>query len=70
MVAQDTASTVIPRAECVAADESLVRAFDLLGKRWTGVLLGRCVPGRWGSGPWLGRFQVSVTQFCPTAWAS
>jgi DNA-binding HxlR family transcriptional regulator len=40
MVAKDTASTVIPRAECVAADESLVRAFDLLGKRWTGVLLG------------------------------
>ena len=26
--------------ECVAADASLVRAFDLLGKRWTGVLLG------------------------------
>jgi DNA-binding HxlR family transcriptional regulator len=24
---------------CVSADEALVRAFDLLGKRWTGVLL-------------------------------
>jgi DNA-binding HxlR family transcriptional regulator len=26
--------------ECVRADEALVRAFDLLGKRWTGVILG------------------------------
>ena len=25
---------------CVRADAALVRAFDLLGKRWTGVLLG------------------------------
>ena len=25
---------------CVRADTALVRAFDLLGKRWTGVLLG------------------------------
>lgn len=40
MVAQDTARTSIAAEECVAADESLVRAFDLLGKRWTGVLLG------------------------------
>jgi DNA-binding HxlR family transcriptional regulator len=32
-----------PRLEaeaCLAADEALVRAFDLLGKRWTGVVLG------------------------------
>jgi DNA-binding HxlR family transcriptional regulator len=29
-----------PGTDCVAADASLVRAFDLLGKRWTGVLLG------------------------------
>jgi len=32
-----------PRAdpeECVSADAALVRAFDLLGKRWTGVVLG------------------------------
>ena len=40
MVAQGTARTAIRADECVAADESLVRAFDLLGKRWTGVLLG------------------------------
>jgi DNA-binding HxlR family transcriptional regulator len=40
MVAQDTAPTAIAAEECAAADESLVRAFDLLGKRWTGVLLG------------------------------
>jgi len=25
---------------CVGADAALVRAFDLLGKRWTGVILG------------------------------
>ena len=40
MVAQNTARTAIRADECVAADASLVRAFDLLGKRWTGVLLG------------------------------
>ena len=34
------ARTAISAEECVAADASLVRAFDLLGKRWTGVLLG------------------------------
>jgi DNA-binding HxlR family transcriptional regulator len=26
-------------ADCIAADATLTRAFDLLGKRWTGVLL-------------------------------
>ncbi len=30
---------------CVRADDALVRAFDLLGKRWTGVLLGTMVGG-------------------------
>ena len=40
MVAQNTARTNSRPDDCVAADESLVRAFDLLGKRWTGVLLG------------------------------
>ena len=39
MVARDIATTA-PAQDCVAADASLVRAFDLLGKRWTGVLLG------------------------------
>jgi DNA-binding HxlR family transcriptional regulator len=32
----------LPRAdadECLSADATLTRAFDLLGKRWTGVLL-------------------------------
>jgi DNA-binding HxlR family transcriptional regulator len=32
-----------PRADaeaCVSADAALVRAFELLGKRWTGVVLG------------------------------
>jgi DNA-binding HxlR family transcriptional regulator len=40
MVTQNTTRTAITAEECVAADASLVRAFDLLGKRWTGVLLG------------------------------
>ena len=40
MVTQSTASTATRAKNCVAADASLVRAFDLLGKRWTGVLLG------------------------------
>ena len=40
MVTQSTAPTATLADECVAADASLVRAFDLLGKRWTGVLLG------------------------------
>ena len=40
MIAQSTARTAVRADDCVAADESLVRAFDLLGKRWTGVLLG------------------------------
>jgi DNA-binding HxlR family transcriptional regulator len=39
MVTRATATTT-PAQDCVAADASLVRAFDLLGKRWTGVLLG------------------------------
>jgi DNA-binding HxlR family transcriptional regulator len=40
MVTQNATRTAITTEECVAADASLVRAFDLLGKRWTGVLLG------------------------------
>jgi len=30
----------VSNQECVSADAALVRAFDLLGKRWTGVVLG------------------------------
>ena len=30
----------LPPGECASADEALVRAFDLLGKRWTGIVLG------------------------------
>jgi DNA-binding HxlR family transcriptional regulator len=30
----------VPNEACVSADAALVRAFDLLGKRWTGVVLG------------------------------
>jgi DNA-binding HxlR family transcriptional regulator len=48
MVAQNTARTAITAEECVAADASLVRAFDLLGKRWTGVLLGTLRGGQVG----------------------
>ena len=35
-------------AACRRADEALVRAFDLLGKRWTGVVLGTLQDGRVG----------------------
>src|SRR5687767_9855759 len=31
---------LVDTGECVRADEALVRAFDLLGRRWTGVVLG------------------------------
>jgi DNA-binding HxlR family transcriptional regulator len=48
MVAKNTARAAIRADDCVAADESLVRAFDLLGKRWTGVLLGTLSAGRVG----------------------
>ena len=34
--------------ECVSADAALVRAFDLLGKRWTGILLGTLSGGPGG----------------------
>jgi DNA-binding HxlR family transcriptional regulator len=48
MVAHNTAPTAIRADDCVAADESLVRAFDLLGKRWTGVLLATLREGQVG----------------------
>jgi DNA-binding HxlR family transcriptional regulator len=38
-VASSTARDAPPNS-CERADAALVRAFDLLGKRWTGVLLG------------------------------
>jgi DNA-binding HxlR family transcriptional regulator len=40
VVTESTAPTARRAENCVAAEASLVRAFDLLGKRWTGVLLG------------------------------
>jgi len=33
---------------CISADAALVRAFDLLGKRWTGVVLGTLSGGPTG----------------------
>ena len=45
MAAQNRTRTAITAEECVAADASLVRAFDLLGKRWTGVMLGTLSSG-------------------------
>jgi DNA-binding HxlR family transcriptional regulator len=30
---------------CLRSDAALVRAFDLLGKRWTGVVLGTLIAG-------------------------
>jgi len=38
-VTTSTAPDASPKS-CERADAALVRAFDLLGKRWTGVLLG------------------------------
>lgn len=35
----------LSREECVRADAALVRAFDLLGKRWTGVVLATLKSG-------------------------
>jgi DNA-binding HxlR family transcriptional regulator len=34
--------------ECARADQALVRAFDLLGRRWTGVVLGTLSGGPTG----------------------
>jgi DNA-binding HxlR family transcriptional regulator len=39
MAAPITARTTTRAEDCAVADASLVRAFELLGKRWTGVLL-------------------------------
>src|SRR3979411_2966268 len=33
---------------CARSDAALVRAFDLLGKRWTGVVLGTLIAGPGG----------------------
>jgi DNA-binding HxlR family transcriptional regulator len=35
--------------QCISADATLTRAFDLLGKRWTGVLLATLPVGPVGS---------------------
>ena len=40
MEARLTASRRVDAEACVRADAALVRAFDLLGRRWTGVVLG------------------------------
>ena len=49
LLGSDIVKTSVPRARkvlgpsdeaCIQADAALVRAFDLLGKRWTGVILG------------------------------
>jgi DNA-binding HxlR family transcriptional regulator len=38
----------VPDEACVQGDAALVRAFDLLGKRWTGVVLGTLSGGPTG----------------------
>jgi DNA-binding HxlR family transcriptional regulator len=40
--------TQMATAECARADDALVRAFDLLGKRWVGVLLATLSGGPTG----------------------
>jgi DNA-binding HxlR family transcriptional regulator len=39
MPPRSLAPPLVGTDECVSADATLTRAFDLLGKRWTGVLL-------------------------------
>jgi DNA-binding HxlR family transcriptional regulator len=39
MSARSTRHSLVDTDECISADATLTRAFDLLGKRWTGVLL-------------------------------
>ena len=39
-MAKATRRPRIEREECARSDASLVRAFDVLGRRWTGVVLG------------------------------
>jgi DNA-binding HxlR family transcriptional regulator len=39
MPGRSLAPPLVGADQCVAADATLTRAFDLLGKRWTGVLL-------------------------------
>jgi DNA-binding HxlR family transcriptional regulator len=48
-----TTSSARPRVSdeaCASADAALIRAFDLLGKRWTGVVLGTLSGGPAGFG--------------------
>jgi DNA-binding HxlR family transcriptional regulator len=40
-----TSTSRITHSQCVPASESLGRAFQFLGKRWTAVLLGRLSAG-------------------------
>jgi DNA-binding HxlR family transcriptional regulator len=47
MTPADPAPLLDPNA-CARADAALVRAFDLLGKRWTGVVLGTLSGGPTG----------------------
>src|ERR1019366_8850965 len=39
-VSEKTAAAPTVSEQCVAGDASLARAFDFLGKRWNGVVLG------------------------------
>src|SRR5438309_2319266 len=38
----------LSKAECLKGDAALTRAFDVLGKRWTGVVLGTLSDGPTG----------------------
>jgi DNA-binding HxlR family transcriptional regulator len=40
--------SLVDAEECARADAALVRAFDLLGRRWTGVVLGTLSGGPTG----------------------
>ena len=39
MPARTSPQPLVDAEQCISADETLTQAFDLLGKRWTGVIL-------------------------------
>ena len=69
MVTQSTVPTATRAESCVAAEASLVRAFDLLGKRWTGVLLGTLPGGPLGFRA-LARAVPARSSFTTSTWSA
>ena len=59
-----------PEHEPRACDAALSRAFEFLGKRWNGVLLGHVDPGPGQASPSSSAAWVSATRCCRTASSS